>query len=285
LLYSKIKSRVGKTYRDILVHTYLFFSDCWLEVNICLDSPATGHLDTSPLAFPLFSRKFCYGSHFPTSLLSYCNTYPTAYLTNQPPCFPNYRLRVHYHIKTPLPFSVISTSLNIDFIPYETFSCVQLYPLSYKMHKSLRDFKPLRYSSRDGHIEGEHVNRGRDIQSFYPTLQVLNMSNLGDVTDVNPVIFEHARHSRPMTPADLFVSRRTGRHCAGISCTTHGLFLSVGGSVWHIVRNLHCTVTIDSVLANSKTQNAFLFPAHAMYAKVPNTHTHTHTNLERFSTC
>jgi hypothetical protein len=33
----------------------------------------------------------------------------------------------------------------------------------------------------------------------------------------------------------------------------------------YMIRNLHCTVTIDSVLANSKTQNAFLFPAHAMF--------------------
>src|SRR5215469_7648191 len=43
------------------------------------------------------------------------------------------------------------------------------------------------------------------------------------------------------------------------------IVLSVGGSVWHIVRNLRCTVTIDSVLANSKTQNAFLFLVHAMF--------------------
>ena len=54
--------------------------------------------------------------------------------------------------------------------------------------KSLRDFRPLRYSSRDGHAEGEHVNRGRDTPSFCPTLQVLDMSTLGDAADVNPVI-------------------------------------------------------------------------------------------------
>jgi len=54
------------------------------------------------------------------------------------------------------------------------------------IHKSLRDFPPLRYSSRDGHTEGEHVNRGRDTPSFCPTLQVLNMSTLGDAADVNP---------------------------------------------------------------------------------------------------
>ena len=46
------------------------------------------------------------------------------------------------------------------------------------IHKSLRDFRPLRYSSRDGRAEGEHVNRGRDIPSFCPTLQVLDMSTL-----------------------------------------------------------------------------------------------------------
>ena len=61
--------------------------------------------------------------------------------------------------------------------------------LKYRIiRKSLRDFRPLRYSSRDGHAEVEHVNRGRDTPSFCPTLQVLDMSTLGDATDVNPVI-------------------------------------------------------------------------------------------------
>ena len=49
-------------------------------------------------------------------------------------------------------------------------------------------FPPLRYSSRDGHAEGEHVNRGRDTPRFCPTLQVLDMSTLDDAADVNPVI-------------------------------------------------------------------------------------------------
>src|SRR5215469_9684814 len=43
------------------------------------------------------------------------------------------------------------------------------------------------------------------------------------------------------------------------------IVLSRGGSVWYMVRNLRCTVTIDSLLANSKTQNAFFFPVHAMF--------------------
>jgi hypothetical protein len=46
------------------------------------------------------------------------------------------------------------------------------------IRKSLRDVRPLRYSSRDGHAEGEHVNRGRDTPIFCPTLQVLIWSFL-----------------------------------------------------------------------------------------------------------
>jgi len=56
------------------------------------------------------------------------------------------------------------------------------------IHKSLWDFRPLRYSSRDGHAEGEHVNRRRGTPSFWPTLQVLGMSTLSDAVDVNPII-------------------------------------------------------------------------------------------------
>jgi hypothetical protein len=43
------------------------------------------------------------------------------------------------------------------------------------------------------------------------------------------------------------------------------IVLSVGGSVWYMVRNLRCTITIESVLSNSKTQNAFLFPVYVMF--------------------
>jgi hypothetical protein len=51
--------------------------------------------------------------------------------------------------------------------------------LKYRViHKSLQDFRLLRYSSRDGHAEGDNVNRGRDTTSFCPTLQVLDMCNL-----------------------------------------------------------------------------------------------------------
>ena len=89
------------------------------------------------------------------------------------------------------------------------------------IHRSLRDFRPLRYSSRDGHAEGEHVNRGRDTPSFCPTLQVLDMLTSEGSWQT---FLAHARESRPMAPAGLFVSQRTGSQSAGISCTTHELF-------------------------------------------------------------
>jgi hypothetical protein len=66
--------------------------------------------------------------------------------------------------------------------------------LDYRViHKALRDFRPLRYSSRDGHAEGEHVNRGRDTPSFCTNLQVLDMCTIGDVADVN-LIIKFLRH-------------------------------------------------------------------------------------------
>ena len=52
------------------------------------------------------------------------------------------------------------------------------------IQKSLQDFWSLRYSKRDGNAEEEHINRGRDTPSFCPTLQVLDMSTLGDAADV-----------------------------------------------------------------------------------------------------
>ena len=71
------------------------------------------------------------------------------------------------------------------FVAQHLNQCATAVPA---IHKSLRDFRPLQYSSRDGHVEGEHVNRGRDTPSFCPTLQVLDVTTLGDAANVNPVI-------------------------------------------------------------------------------------------------
>ena len=56
------------------------------------------------------------------------------------------------------------------------------------IRKSLGDFRPLRHNSRDGHAEGEHVNRGRDTPNFSTTLQMLDKPTFGDAADINPVI-------------------------------------------------------------------------------------------------
>jgi len=112
-------------------------------------------------------------------------------------------------------FKALKSEQNSQNIPPVFPLLIQIYRV---IRKSLRDFRLLRCSRRDGQAEGEHVNRGRDTPSFCPTLQVLDMSTLGDAADVNPVI-KFLPHT-----ASLFVSQRTCRHSARISRTTHELF-------------------------------------------------------------
>jgi hypothetical protein len=88
------------------------------------------------------------------------------------------------------------------------------------IRKSLRDFRSLRYSSWDGHAGREHVKRSRVTPSFCPTLQMLDMSTLGQSSQK---FLAPARQSRLMTPAGLLVSQRTGSHSDVISRTTHEL--------------------------------------------------------------
>jgi hypothetical protein len=77
----------------------------------------------------------------------------------------------------------VSTNVAIE-------TCLTVVFTIYRViHKSLRHFRPLRYSSRDGHAEGEHVNRGRDTPSFCPTLQVLDMSTLGDTKKRGDILY------------------------------------------------------------------------------------------------
>ena len=85
-------------------------------------------------------------------------------------------------------FREISDSCT-DLLRTSPLRCYNVQNGKYRViYKSAQDFRPLRYSSRDGHAEGDHVNRGRDTQRFCPTLRVLDMSTLGDAADVNPVI-------------------------------------------------------------------------------------------------
>jgi hypothetical protein len=71
-------------------------------------------------------------------------------------------------------------------------------------------------------------------------------------------------HTRSAVVASLFISQHAGSHCWNFMYHSW-IVLSIGGSVWHTVRNLHCTFTVNSFLANSKTQNTFLFPVRAMF--------------------
>jgi hypothetical protein len=75
----------------------------------------------------------------------------------------------------------------------------------------------------------------------------------------------HARQSLPMAPTSLFVLAAHRQPLCWNFLYHSRIVLSVGGSVWYLVRNLRCTVTIDSVLPNSKTQNTFVSLALAMF--------------------
>ena len=77
---------------------------------------------------------------------------------------------------------------------------------------------------------------------------------------------EHTKRTgRPSLWARTACSFRSALAATLLEFMYHSrIVLSVGGSVWYMIRNLRCTVTIDSVLANPKTQNAFLFTVNAI---------------------
>jgi hypothetical protein len=143
-----------------------------------------------------------------------------------------------------------------------TESYAFLKSIYWVIHRSLWDFRPLRYSSRDGHPEG---NRGTDTPSFCPTLQALDMLTLGDFWG----FLSNASRTRSTVSADdpgRPVRFSAHRHPLCWNFMDHSrTVLFVGGDVWYTVRNLRCTVIIESVLANSKKQTAFLFPVYAMF--------------------
>jgi len=58
------------------------------------------------------------------------------------------------------------------------------------IHKTLRVFRPLRYSSRDGHAEGEHVNRGRDKKTWRDSLPIVMLLSAVSVLVVAQPISE-----------------------------------------------------------------------------------------------
>jgi hypothetical protein len=82
-------------------------------------------------------------------------------------------------------------------------------PLYRVIHKSLRDFRPLRYSSQDGHAEGEHVNRERETLqvsalpyrcSICAPLVTRQMSNFGKFQDTDCLLIPCPRHVSSRLP-------------------------------------------------------------------------------------
>jgi hypothetical protein len=125
------------------------------------------------------------------------------------------------------------------------------------IYKSLRNFRPLRYSIGMVTSEEKMSTEGEALQVYVLPCRcsicppVVNPDNSFSHTldgPDRPVLF--AAHRQPLCWNSMYHSR---------------IVLSVGGSVWHRVRKHHCTFTTNTVLANSKTQNALLSPAHTIF--------------------
>jgi hypothetical protein len=141
---------------------------------------------------------------------------------------------------------------------------IQEYHVIRVIYKSIRDFRSLRYSSWDGHAEGEHVNRGKDTPKFLSYITgaryIHSWWHIEHLTNVSRTRSTVSADG-PGRPVRFAVHRQT--LCWTFMCHSR-IVLSVGGSVWYMVRNVRCTVIIVSVLANSKTHNAFLFTVRNM---------------------
>jgi hypothetical protein len=62
----------------------------------------------------------------------------------------------------PTPLHILSSKFVLTWTESGRWIAWGIYRVIYT--KSLRDFRTLRYRSRDGHAEGEHVNRGKTLQ-------------------------------------------------------------------------------------------------------------------------
>jgi hypothetical protein len=119
---------------------------------------------------------------------------------------------------------------------YATRSAIVDCPLLFIHY--IRDFPPCMEAAPS-------INITRTRQAMVTSV-VLHMGRPGPSAEA----VRFAAHRKPLCWNFLYQSR---------------IVLSVGCSVWYVVRTLRCTVTIDSVLANSKSQNAFLSPVLAMF--------------------
>ena len=92
---------------------------------------------------------------------------------------------------------------------------VHIYIYMYRViHKYRRDFRPLRYSSRDGHAEGEHINRGRDTRKLGEILYLSICSILLSVL-VIPQQSSEVSKGLMNCPIYIYIHCATSRKVAG----------------------------------------------------------------------
>ena len=156
---------------------------------------------------------------------------------------------------------------SICFTKSDTETAKNFLALYRVIHKSLRDFRTRLRNNQDRHGRKEHINRERERE----TLQVSVLPYRCSICA--PLVTRQAPDKRFSHTLDS-LSRWARTACSFRSAQAATLLefhvpftncFVCSGSVWYMIRNLHCTVTIDSVLANSKTQNAFLFTMNVIF--------------------
>jgi hypothetical protein len=123
------------------------------------------------------------------------------------------------------------------------------------IHKSLRDFRLLRYSSREGHTKGQHVNRGRGTPSFCPILQVLDKSKLGDAA--MSILESSSCHTRCNIRRSIAASASTIFSCG---CAPYATWFTVCGRnlITRFASASSPTVAISSTYKEGQKLGVFL---------------------------
>jgi len=125
------------------------------------------------------------------------------------------------------------------------------------IRKSLRDFRPLRYSSRDGHAEGEHVNRGTDTPSFCPTLRSVHPDYL---LRLQKAVSRRTLFCFGMAPGtaheDLRTVHRCRRHKFAIHhcCATFNIFIQLTVTCsFYSKHRMHCCVSTATMVTRTRS--------------------------------
>ena len=86
-----------------------------------------------------------------------------------------YKKLAVYWLKPTKPPKALYKKWLFENLWHFVYGCMYIIAKCRVIHESVRDFWPLRYGSRDGHAEEEHVNRGRDTKKAWRDFLPIDM--------------------------------------------------------------------------------------------------------------